>query len=216
VSRVSFLRRALKAWGRRNLRRFPWRDTSNPYRVLIAELMLRRTRPGQVLPIYETFLKRYPSPQALAGARDADLCRLLAPLGLRWRARNIVAVARQLATVTPAVFHDTTLLRRLPGVGEYVASAVQVMVFERPEVVIDTNVIRVLARYWGLTIHPEARRQRTFRQVAQDCVPRQGAKLYTLALLDLGSSVCITPRPRCNLCPLKPQCVFALQESRAS
>ena len=139
--------------------------------------MLRRTRPAQVLPIYRKFVDRYRSPRDLATATDDDLSRLLLPLGLHWRARNIIAIARQVAHLTPAAYRSVALLKRLPGVGDYVSSAVQIMVFNRPACVIDTNVIRVLGRYWGLPVHPEARRQRAFKSVAHRCVPRLEAKL---------------------------------------
>jgi A/G-specific adenine glycosylase len=215
-ARLGFLRRALKDWGRGNLRRFPWRGTRDPYRILIAELMLRRTRPGQVAPVYKSFLRRYPSRAKLATAREAQLYRLLAPLGLRWRARNVVAVAKALGRLPRSAFDDPGSLRALPGVGEYVSRAVQVMAFNRPEMVIDTNVIRVLGRYWGFRVHPEARRQRRFRELALRCVPRSDAKLYTLALLDLGASICTPPRPHCNRCPLRLHCSFALRESLIS
>lgn len=208
-ARLVFLRRALGAWGRRSLRSFPWRRTRDPYRVLIAELMLRRTRSAQVLPVYRTFLERYPTPRALAKACDADLYRLLTPLGLRWRARNVIGVARELARLPRDAFRNAAALKRLPGVGDYVASVVQIMAFGSPEAVIDTNVIRVLGRYWGRRVHPEARRERAFKELAAECVPKRNAKLYTLALLDLGASVCTVRRPRCGECPLNRGCWFA-------
>jgi len=207
--RLAFLRRALKNWARTNLRRFPWRETTDWYRVLVAELMLRRTRPGQVLPVYEAFVERYPTPIALATAKEADLYPLLVPLGLRWRARNIVATARELVGVPESGFKSAEALKKLPGVGEYVARAVQIMAFNRREAVIDTNVIRVLGRYWGLRVHPEARRERRFKELALRCVPRSDPKTYTLALLDLGANICTPQRPRCGECPLAPSCEFA-------
>jgi A/G-specific adenine glycosylase len=207
--RLAFLRKALKRWARANVRRFPWRETAEPYRVLVAELMLRRTRPGQVLPIYEAFIQRYPTPAALASAKEADLHSLLAPLGLRWRARNIVAASREMVKVPESGFRSADALKKLPGVGEYVARAVQIMAFNRPEAVIDTNVIRVLGRYWGLRVHPEVRRERRFKELARRCVPRSDVKTYTLALLDVGAAICTPRRPRCGECPLVSSCTFA-------
>ncbi len=210
AGRLAFLQKTLRVWARRHLRDFPWRQTRNPYRVLIAELMLRRTRPGQVLPTYRSFIGRYPSARKLASADHDELRALLAPLGLRWRAENVVALAKDLAYVVPAAFRDGKALRKLPGVGDYVASAIQVIAFNRAESVIDTNVIRVLGRYWGMPVHPEARRRREFRELAARCVPKRDPKRYTLALLDLGASVCTPRRPRCADCPLRAWCTFAL------
>ena len=210
TARLAFLRNALRGWGRKNLRSFPWRETRDAYRVLIAELMLRRTRPAQVLPVYEAFVKKYPSPRDLGKASDGDLYRLLTPLGLRWRVRNIVSLAKELVSLRADALRNPSTLRKLPGVGEYVAGAVQIMVSNRAEAVIDTNVIRVLGRYWGLRVHPEARREREFKELAAGCVPERDPKRYTLALLDLGASICTPRRPRCGDCPLKACCSFAL------
>lgn len=215
AGRLAFLRKALRVWARRHLRHFPWRQTRDSYRVLIAELMLRRTRPSQVLPVYRSFISRYPSARKLAAADHDELRALLAPLGLRWRAQNVVALAKDLAHLVPAAFRDGKALRKLPGVGDYVASAIQVMTFNRPECVIDTNVIRVLGRYWGMPVHPEARRKRGFRELATRCVPKRDPKGYTLALLDLGASICTPRRPRCGDCPLKACCTFALNNLAA-
>lgn len=209
-ARLAFLRNAIRGWGRKHLRRFPWRETRDAYRVLIAELMLRRTRPAQVLPVYETFVKMYPSPRDLGKASAASLYRLLTPLGLRWRARNVIAVAKELVSLSPDALRNPSALKTLPGVGDYVASTVQIMVSNRAEAVIDTNVIRVLGRYWGLRVHAEARRKREFKELAAECVPKRDAKRYTLALVDLGASICTPRRPRCGDCPLRPCCSFAL------
>jgi len=206
---LTFFRRALTIWARTNRRSFPWRQTRNPYRVLVAELMLRRTPPGQVLDVYREFLERWPSPRALARADAGDLRSLLAPLGLRWRTRNMIGIAHQLARLPQAAFHSAPALKCLPGVGDYVASAVQIMAFNRSETVIDTNVIRVLGRYWGRRVHPEARRERDFKRLAVECTPKRNVKGYTLALLDLGATVCTARHPRCIECPLRRHCCFA-------
>jgi A/G-specific adenine glycosylase len=164
--------------------------------------------------VYEAFVKRYPSPRELGRASDEDLYRLLTPLGLRWRAGNVIAVAKELVSLSADALRNPSTLRRLPGVGDYVASTVQIMVSNRAEPVIDTNVIRVLGRYWGLAVHPEARRNREFKELAAGCVPKRDPKRYTLALLDLGASICIPRRPRCGDCPLKACCSFALNNLR--
>jgi A/G-specific adenine glycosylase len=155
------------------------------------------------------FVKRYPTPAALARAKDADLYPLLAPLGLRWRARNIVAVAQELRQVPAPEFGNPAALKELTGVGEYVANAVRIMAFNRRAMVIDTNVIRVLGRYWGFRVHPEARRDQRFRELAGVCVPTSDPKSYTLALLDLGAMICTPQQPHCGECPLELSCEFA-------
>jgi A/G-specific adenine glycosylase len=213
LRRIRTFRKAVLAWGRRHLREFPWRETRDPYRILLAEIMLRRTRPAQVLPVYRQFLKAFPSSRSLAAADESHLRGILAPLGLRWRAENVIALSQALKGAEPSLL-ATSLVRHLPGVGDYVASAVQVMAFDRPRVMIDANVIRVLGRYWGYRVHAEARREGRFCDLAKACLPSRQARLYTLALLDIGATICLPRRPRCMSCPLQLNCVFALKYPR--
>jgi A/G-specific adenine glycosylase len=171
--------------------------------------MLRRTPPRQVLPVYTTFVRRFPTPQTLAAADAQQLETLLAPLGLRWRARNIIEAAAEMNALSKRELCESEHLVKLTGVGDYVAGAVAIMTKNEPHAIIDTNIIRVLGRYWRVPVTAESRRQRAFRRLAATCVPSKDPKVYTLALLDIGALLCRPRDPFCSACPLQSECRYA-------
>src|SRR5579884_1512194 len=156
----------LRAWGLENERLFPWRTTENPFHILIAELMLRRTQARQVVPVYQQFVAQYPDAQMLAKAPPEEVARLLFPLGLAWR----VPAFQQMAQVIvvehggQVPLHYETLLT-LPGVGDYVASAVCCFASGQAIPIIDTNTVRVVGRLFGVATHAESRRRSPIRQL---------------------------------------------------
>lgn len=142
--RSTFFQQQLLAWGLRHGRAFPWRSTSDPYRLLIAEMMLRRTQARQVAPVYEDFVRQYPTSQVLASAAEAEVERLLRPLGLPWRIPAFRQMAQRIVTEYGGnVPHDRAALLSLPGVGEYVADAVRCFAYNEPVALLDTNTVRV-------------------------------------------------------------------------
>jgi len=195
-------RQSLLSWARRRLRHFPWRAESDSYRVLLAEMMLRRTRVAQVVPVYVRFITRYPTVEDVASASRADIATLLKPLGLAWRAENVADMAREVAgRYGGRVPTDVDHLRTLPGVGEYVSNAVACFSRNQPLPIVDTNVLRVLGRVFGLCLTGEARRRRQFVQVAATCLDRRAPRLYNYALLDLAATICKPRHPLCDVCP---------------
>jgi A/G-specific adenine glycosylase len=147
------LRSRLLIWGRENRRTFPWRETRDPWRVLLAEVLLHRTRADQVVPVYLAAVERYPDPAAMARAHLRDLRRLMRPLGLHWRVPLMREMARQIlrrhgGRIPP----DRQALQALPGVSDYIAGAVCCFAFGMPEPVLDTNTVRVLGRLFGLPV----------------------------------------------------------------
>jgi A/G-specific adenine glycosylase len=206
---IRSLRRRLLAWFVRKGRSYPWRRTRDPYSVLVAELMLRRTRADQVLPVYRRFLAEFPTLKALSSARLRDLRRILSPLGLVWRTQNFVALSRLARHRGLHQLPAYDGLLELPGVGPYVANAVECFARRKPLPVVDTNVVRVLGRYFGCVARGEMRRNRGFIDFAQQCLDRISPREYNWALLDLGATVCTSTRPRCPLCPLRVGCTYA-------
>lgn len=203
----------LLEWFRVHGRDFPWRRTRDPYAVLVAEKMLQRTRSEQVAPVYTRFLERYPDPATLAGAPPEEVEELLEPLGLRWRAKKIWELARAAVQLfggrIPA---DRRALLALPGVGEYAASAVLCFAYGEDVPVIDSNVVRVVTRLYGLRPRGEARRNRTLIEAVNRlhaAVPPGKSREYNWALLDLGATVCLPRNPKCTLCSLRPLCAYA-------
>jgi A/G-specific adenine glycosylase len=207
---ASAFRLALQQWGKQNFRPFPWRLTRDPYRILMAEVMLHRTQVAQVLPIYEAFIQQYPSFQSLGLASEADLHELLYSLGLRWRISLILKMAQEIATrFNGLVPQEREALLSLPGVSDYIASAVRCFVWNYPDALVDTNTVRVTGRLFGLEIKASSRRNRYFRSHIAMLVDPATPAAYNYALLDLAALVCTQKRPPdCPDCPVLQWCHF--------
>ncbi|MEM2233265.1 MAG: A/G-specific adenine glycosylase [Nitrososphaerota archaeon] len=205
--------RRILDWYEKHGRSYPWRRTRDPYRVLIAEMMLQRTRSDQVASTYERFLERFPDPRALAGSEPAEVERLLHSLGLQWRARKVWEMGRALVERFNGVVPDSyEKLLSLPGVGPYVAAAVLCFAYGRSIPVIDANVCRVVSRLFGLRPAGEARRDgkiigRIYELHAH--VPPDKCRQYTWGILDLGAAICRPKKPLCARCPLNHVCRYA-------
>lgn len=210
---VRAFRKRLISWGREHFRPFPWRLTEDPYLVLMAEVMLHRTQARQVLPSYIRFIERYPNVPALAQASDQDLHEALFSLGLRWR----IDLIREMATVLMDNFggeipNDRVDLLSLPGVSDYVASAVRCFAWNRPDPLIDTNTVRVIGRLFGLEVKDSSRRNRRFRNLIGSLVDPVEPRAYNYALLDLANQVCKKrTAPECFRCPVRNHCMYGIR-----
>ena len=164
--------------------------------------MLRRTQANQVVPVFEAFLNAFPTLEAAANADTDTVHRLLYPLGLAWRAQNMVdffhAAYKANGNDLPL---DADLLRTLPGIGDYVSAAIVCFSDGQPEPLVDTNVVRVLGRIFGLRTDGEARRRADMRKLADRAVYEHDPAVYHYALLDFGAKVCLARTPRCSICP---------------
>lgn len=194
------------------LRDFPWRHSHDPYRLLISELMLRRTQARQVAPVFVEFCQRWPDLLTFIESDTDELTAVLKPLGLQWRIQNILQVRDALQRLGHVPQQYLELLS-LPGVGDYVASAVLCFSQREARPLVDTNTVRLIGRYFGLRTHPGTRRLKAFRQLAEALVP--GDKLlaatYHYGLLDLAAAICRPTSPKCSLCPLSSACQTRLQ-----
>jgi A/G-specific adenine glycosylase len=196
---------------------FPWRTTDNPFHLLIAELMLRRTHARQVVGVYTGFVVRYPDPYSLATAPTVEVETALYSLGLAWR----VPAFQQLARVLVEQYNDQVptsydQLLTLPGVGDYVASAVATFAFNQPVAIIDTNTVRVVGRLFGIPTHAESRRSSPVRKLLQSLIDRERPRDYNYALLDLAALICTPKDPACSACPLSSLCVTGQQRLQLS
>jgi A/G-specific adenine glycosylase len=198
------IRRALLRWyrveGRHEL---PWRNTRDPWFVLLAELMLQRTRADLVVPVFENARHRFPNAAALADAEPNDVARALGSLGLSHRIPRIQAAANAVRSGVP-----TTLagLLQVPGVGPYAAHATLCFAFGRSVPIIDPSVLRILERLDLIrSTRSRPRSDPATWAAAKELLPSRSARDWNYALLDLGSAVC-TPIPRCFECPLRAMC----------
>lgn len=199
--------RALTRWGRRNARVYPWREDIPLWLALIAEVMLQRTRADQVVSTFNRFRYRYPSPEALALASEAELSVLMEPLGLRWRARLLYQLAQEIGRLGGTLPLEQSSLERLPGVGPYAAAATLTLHANRRAVLIDSNVVRVLSRLTGATHDGETRRKRWLRELAEALTPPRAHRTYNYAVLDLAALVCLSGTPKCYECPILKWCL---------
>lgn len=200
------VRRLLEHY-RAHARPLPWRETRDPYAILVSEIMLQQTRVEAVLPYYRRFLDRFPDWRTLAEAPEADLLAAWAGLGYYRRARNLQRTA-QAVVERGGLPRDEEALRDLPGLGPYTAAALASLAFGRPAVALDGNAFRVLLRYFGLEadpVRPATRRDLTARVLP--LIPTEAAGDFTQAVMELGATVCIpVGAPRCGGCPLARGC----------
>lgn len=210
-------RQALISWGQEHYRSFPWRKTEDPYRILVADVMLHRTQALQVVPVYERFIRIYPDAASLARASTEDLHKLLFPLGLRWRVDLIHKMAAEIADrFGGRVPREKDELLSLPGVSDYIASAVRCFSWNLHEPLIDTNTVRVVGRLFGLKIKDSSRRNRHFRDLIAALVDPKHPRAYNYALLDLAHLICHKRKaPECTHCPVQAYCVYGTERIRS-
>jgi A/G-specific adenine glycosylase len=208
VKDAASLRRRLLAWYRANHRDLPWRRTRDRYAIWVSELMLQQTRVETVIPYYERFLERFPDVGSLADAPLDDVLGLWAGLGYYSRARNLHRAAQQLVREHEgALPGDAQTLRTLPGVGRYTAGAVASIAFDRPEPIVDGNVMRVLTRLRG--IDEDVKRPSVVArlwQEAADLARGESPGELNQALMELGALLCTPRAPRCLACPWIRSC----------
>jgi A/G-specific adenine glycosylase len=212
------VRRRLLAWFDATQRDLPWRRTRDPYRILVAEYLLQRTRVASGVPYYERFLARFPDVGALAAASLDDVLRVWEGLGFYRRARHLHEAARAIvARQGGRVPEDAAALARLPGVGPYTAGAVASVAYGQRVPAIDGNAMRVLARLYR--IEEDVARgpgRRILQGIGADLVPAERPGAFNQALMELGATVCTPTSPSCGDCPLEDLCLAhsaSLEES---
>lgn len=187
-------------------RDLPWRRTRDPWRVLVSEVMLQQTRVSTVIPYYERFLARFPTPSSLAAAPEEELLALWSGLGYYSRARNLKRAAEALAALQG--FPETAEeWRKLPGIGDYTAAAVASICFHEPCAVLDGNVARVMAR---LSAEPgdiaSSGVRARLKERAQALLDPRHPGEFNQAVMELGATLCLPRRPKCLLCPWREIC----------
>lgn len=204
---ISLFRERLTKWFAENGRDYPWRKTDDAFKVLIAEMMLRRTKAEQAREVYSSLFARFPDARAMAEAQEEELERILYPLGLRWRTPAFGRVAREIKEKHDCRVPETRdELMALPGVGEYVAGAVLSIGYGKPEWMVDSNVVRVFRRYFGISTSREGRRDKHIINMARVYASGSDARTANLAILDFAALVCLPDNPDCAACPLKSSC----------
>ncbi len=199
-------------WYSNNKRDLPWRQTIDPYRIWLSEIILQQTQVKQGLPYYESFIKEFPSIFHLAKAQESEVLKLWQGLGYYSRARNLHTTAKYIAKELNGVFPNSyKALLQLKGVGDYTASAIASICFNETTAVVDGNVYRVLSRYFGIkTPINSSKGSKEFKLLAQDLIDKQKPAEFNQAIMEFGAIQCKPQNPNCEDCPFQNSCV-ALQ-----
>lgn len=208
LGEVRQIRRSLRAWYRRHGRRFPWRETHDPYAIWVSEVMLQQTTTTVVEKYFKRFLKRFPTVYRLARAKEEDILRLWQGLGYYRRACQLHEAAKIIVSQYGGVVPDSVeLLRRLPGIGRYTAGAIVSLAYNRPAPILEANTRRLFTRWLGLdgTRHDPSR-DALLWQFAEYLLPQCEPAVINQALMDLGHDVCLPSQPRCTHCPIAKFC----------
>jgi A/G-specific adenine glycosylase len=196
------LQKSLLAWYTSTRRDLPWRNTRDPYRIWISEIMLQQTRVAAVTPRYEQFLAKFPSVRELAAARLEHVLAEWSGLGYYHRARNLQAAAKQIVADNSQEFpHTAAKMRELPGIGRYTAAAIASIAFNEPVAVVDGNVQRVLRRLMG-----DVKSTTQAWSTAQQLLVRERPGDFNQAMMELGALVCLPAKPLCRECPIRRFC----------
>jgi len=203
------------SWYAKNKRELPWRSSKDPYKIWLSEIMLQQTRVAQGLPYYLRFVEAFPTVYDMASADEETVLKLWQGLGYYSRARNMHATAKRIVEDFDGQFPDTYEdLVKLKGVGDYTASAIASICFDRPEPVVDGNVFRVLSRYFGIDMPINSSgAPKYFKKLARSVMDATNIRDYNQGLMEFGAIQCAPKKPYCLHCPLNESCV-ALQTNK--
>ena len=203
----AFTSKLLK-WFETEQRDLPWKQTKDPYFIWISEIILQQTRVEQGLPYYEKFIKRFPTIQSLAKAREDQVLKMWEGLGYYTRARNIHHTAKYVTThlkgTFPSTYKDVLALK---GVGPYTAAAIMSFAFNEPYAVVDGNVLRVVSRYLASYIPVDTTEgYHLVQNWLNDCIPLLQPGDFNQAIMNLGATICTPTKPNCSHCPVRERC----------
>ena len=205
---VARVHSSLLQWYAAEQRDLPWRSSSDPYAILVSEIMLQQTQVDRVMPKYFQFLAAFPTLADLAAASTADVISVWVPLGYNRRAVSLQSIARQVMAEYDGRIPDTIdELLKLKGVGRYTAGAVACFAYHKQVATVDTNIRRVLHRIFLGLEQPEAKlNDAGMLSLAEQVLPPGEAYNWNQALMDLGATICTSANPQCTSCPLQTEC----------
>ena len=211
---MSFQQEILK-WYKSNKRDLPWRNTTDPYKIWLSEIILQQTRVAQGLPYYEKFVSHFPSVQDLADSSEDKVLQLWQGLGYYSRGRNLHYSAKHISEELQGEFPKTfESIIKLKGVGDYTAAAISSFAFGEKQAVLDGNVIRVLTRYFGMKDDVSLPKTiKNLRLLANDLLPEQKSSDYNQGIMEFGALQCVPKSPNCKECPLNASC-YAIENSK--
>lgn len=196
-------------WYQKHMRQLPWRNTKDPYKIWLSEIILQQTRVAQGLPYYGRFIEKYPNVKALAAAPEEEVLRMWQGLGYYSRARNLHACAKTIVEEFNAKFpQNYVALQTLKGIGKYTAAAIASFAFNEAVPVVDGNVFRVLARYFSIHENiADTKNFKLFFETAIQVIPADHPDLFNQAMMELGATICTPANPACLVCPISIGCI---------
>lgn len=202
------IQRNLLRWFRANARDLPWRRTNDPYAVWVSEIMLQRTQVATVIDYYNRFMKRFPTVEKLARAKQDAVLKLWEGLGYYSRGRNLHKAAKTIVKDYNGQLPDTVEnLQKIPGIGRYTAGAIASIAFNKPAPILDGNVTRVLCRLFCIDTNPkDTATKNQLWELADTLVHTQHPGDFNEAMMELGAMVCTPQNPVCPKCPLRNHC----------
>ena len=218
IMNKELLHNKLIEWYEENHRILPWRETDDPYKIWISEIILQQTRVAQGMEYYHRLITRFPDIQSLADAEEDEVLLYWQGLGYYSRARNLHKAAQlmknhgifQLSNVECLKLKDEEIfsaLRSMPGVGDYTAGAIASFAFNLPYPALDGNVYRVLSRLYDCEIAFDTTQgKKHFRQMAEELLDKERPRLFNSAIMELGALHCVPTAPDCSTCPLNTWC----------
>lgn len=210
VDRIPWFREQLLSWYTQYGRSFPWRESGRtPYEILVAEILLQRTTAARVAEAYPAFLAQYPSWKALIEGQQEQLHQFLRPLGLwKQKAEVFQSLAQSMEELGGSLPVTRSELEQLPGVGQYIASAVLLVVHRVAEPLVDVNMARVLERFFGPRKLADIRYDSYLQTLARRVVEGEQSLQLNWAILDFGALICKVGQPAWHVCPLQEKCSF--------
>lgn len=195
-------------WYFKNKRDLPWRNTTDAYIIWLSEIILQQTRVEQGMPYFHRFLEKYPDIKAFAAADEGEILKLWQGLGYYSRGRNMLKTARQIVAEFNGEFPvEYDQLVHLKGIGEYTASAISSFSANQAKAVVDGNVFRVLARYFGIREPINGPNgKRLFQDIANDVLNKENPGLHNQAMMEFGAMLCKPKNPDCAVCPVRSDC----------
>lgn len=216
----AFRNRIIKWYDKYGDKGLPWRKTRDPWAILVAAFLLRKTTTEQVVKIYEEFLKMYPTPKALLSVSEEKIKELIRPLGIEHqRTKHLIDLARFIVErFGGRIPCSKEKLKLLPGVGDYIASEVLLGACNKPEPLLDRNMIRILERVFG--VKSAKKRPHTDPKLwafARMLVPKDPdkAKAFNYGTLDFARKICTARNPKCKLCPLADICLYSREDTES-
>ena len=201
------IQQKLLDWYRLNHRTLPFRESHDPYRIWVSEIMLQQTQVSTVLPYYDRFIKEFPTVFDLARAEEEDVYKLWAGLGYYSRAKNLLKCAKEIVEVHGGEFpKDYKKALKLPGIGPYTAGAVLSIAYNLKHPAVDGNVMRVISRIYHIKEDITLpKTKKIFEEKVQSILP-DDARHFNQAIMELGALVCTPQKPKCEVCPVKDDC----------